>query len=582
MQAVSKKLVNDAGACATEALQGMAAVTPATQILAGHRVLLRADLHAVCGHVALLTGGGSGHEPAHAGYIGPGMLTGVIAGDVFTSPPPRSILAAIQAVARAGAVGVLLIVKNYTGDRLNFGLAAERARAEGISVAMVVVAEDCALSSPDKTAGRRGLCGTILVHKIAGALAAESKGLKEIAEIASSAVKSMGTIGVSLSACSLPGRGPSFHLDAHEMELGLGIHGEAGVKRMQILPADETVRVMFEHMTDPKSDSHLVFGAGDNVALMVNNLGGTSYLELSIIARAAVGYLESKGLTIGRAYVGTFMSSLDMAGVSLTVMHLDPCRTSCLDADTSAPAWPRAALSCISDRPSELSVEDTNGCTSTGDRWSTSASGDGTSSSWSPVIESVCKALLEKESELNTLDMAAGDGDCGSTHARGCRAILKWTSTGGIPDCADGLLLGLAAVLEEHMGGTSGALYSLFLTAAAPSVCEYATPSHWVCAFQAGIEAIKRYGGADVGDRTLLDPLCAAYDELKSLNSEDDWLIYLGNAAKAAEVAAERTRHMDAHAGRASYVSPSRLLDPDPGAVAVATLLRALHDTLTS
>uniref|UniRef100_A0A8C4Q079 Triokinase/FMN cyclase n=1 Tax=Eptatretus burgeri TaxID=7764 RepID=A0A8C4Q079_EPTBU len=518
----------------------MAAVTPATRILAGHRVLLRADLHAVCGRVALLTGGGSGHEPAHAGYIGPGMLTGVIAGDVFTSPPPRSILAAIRAVAGAGAVGVLLIVKNYTGDRLNFGLAAERARAEGISVAMVVVAEDCALSSPDKTAGRRGLCGTVLVHKIAGALAAESKALKEIAEIASSAVKSMGTIGVSLSACSLPGRGPSFHLDAHEMELGLGIHGEAGVKRMEVLSADETVRAMLDHMTDPKSDSRLHVGAGDNVALMVNNLGGTSYLELNIIARAAVDYLESKGVTIGRAYTGTFMSSLDMAGVSLTVMHLDQRRTSCLDADTSAPAWPRAALSCISDRPSELSVEDTKGCTSTGDGRSTSRSGDGTSSSWSRVIESVCKALLEKECELNALDTSAGDGDCGSTHARGCRAILKWTATGGIPDCGDGLLLGLAAVLEEHMGGTSGALYSLFLTAAAPPVCEYTTPSRWVCAIQAGIEAIKRYGGADVGDRTLLDPLCAAYDELKSLNSEDDWLTYLGNAAKVSEEVVER------------------------------------------
>ncbi|NXI36004.1 TKFC cyclase, partial [Galbula dea] len=293
---VPKKLVNRVASCADDALAGLVACSPGLKLLQGHRVVLRADLEAIRGRVALLSGGGSGHEPAHAGYVGKGMLTGVVAGAVFTSPAVGSILAAIRAVTQAGAAGTLLIVKNYTGDRLNFGLALERARAEGADVRMVVVGDDSAFAAPKK-AGRRGLCGTILIHKVAGALAEAGVGLNEIVEKVSAAAKAMGTLGLSLSPCSVPGSKPTFHLADDEMELGLGIHGEAGVRRMKVLPADEAVETMLEHMTNPSNASHLPLSPGASVVLVVNNLGGLSCLELGIVAGAAVRCLgECRGV----------------------------------------------------------------------------------------------------------------------------------------------------------------------------------------------------------------------------------------------------------------------------------------------
>ncbi|KAG8564330.1 hypothetical protein GDO81_016419 [Engystomops pustulosus] len=316
---VSKKLLNSVPGCVDDVLHGLTSCSPGLRVLQGHRVVLREDLDRVKGQVALLSGGGSGHEPAHAGYVGQGMLTGVIAGPVFTSPPVGSIVAAIRTVAQAGAAGVLLLVKNYTGDRLNFGLALERARREGLEVEMVVIADDCAFFSLRK-AGRRGLCGIILIHKIAGALAEEGKGLQEIASFVKTVAAGIGTLGVSLSPCSVPGSGPTFTLGSDEIELGLGIHGEAGVQRYKMMSCDEVVKIMIDHMTDPTSKSRVEVQSGDSIILIVNNLGGLSCLELQVVASSAVRFLEGRGLRIERAMTGSFMTALEMSGVSITLM----------------------------------------------------------------------------------------------------------------------------------------------------------------------------------------------------------------------------------------------------------------------
>jgi dihydroxyacetone kinase len=291
VMAVVKKLVNDPASAVDQAIDGLVMTTQTLVRLHGHQVVVRRDVDDVItgGHVAILSGGGSGHEPAMVGYVGSGMLTAAVAGAVFTSPPLTSILAAIREIGRGNKAGVLLIVMNYTGDRLNFGLAQERARLEGIKVQMVVVGEDCALPVTQKTAGRRGLCGTILIHKIAGAMAEQGRSLEEIVTAVEAAASHMGTMSVSLTACSVPGKGPSFTLKADEMELGLGIHGEAGVKRAKVQPADEVVAVMLDHLMS--SQSYLSLTAGDQVAVVVNNLGGTSRLEMSIVARAVIQYL---------------------------------------------------------------------------------------------------------------------------------------------------------------------------------------------------------------------------------------------------------------------------------------------------
>ncbi|XP_012863269.2 triokinase/FMN cyclase [Echinops telfairi] len=573
----SKKLMNSVTGCADDALAGLVACNPNLQLLQGHRVALRSDLDSLKGQVALLSGGGSGHEPAHAGFIGKGMLTGVIAGAVFTSPAVGSILAAIRAVAQAGTAGTLLIVKNYTGDRLNFGLAREQARAEGLPVEMVVIGDDSAFTVLKK-AGRRGLCGTVLIHKVAGALAEAGVGLEEITRRVSEVANVMGTLGVSLSSCSVPGSKPTFELSTGEVELGLGIHGEAGVRRIKMATADEVVKLMLDHMTNPSNASHVPVQSGSSVVLVVNNLGGLSFLELGIVADAAVRTLEARGVKIARALVGTFMSALEMAGVSLTLLLADEPLLKLIDAETSASGWTNTAKVSVTGRtrsraaPAEPpEIPD-----------STAARGS-TSKRMVPVLERVCSTLLGLEEHLNALDRAAGDGDCGTTHSRAATAIQGWLKAGPPPTSPAQLLSRLSVLLLEKMGGSSGALYGLFLTAAAQPLRTKTDLPAWSAAMDAGLEAMQRYGKAAPGDRTMLDSLWAAGQELQAWKSPGaDLLQVLTKAVKSAEAAAEATKHMEAGAGRASYISSARLDQPDPGAVAAAAILRAILEVLQS
>uniref|UniRef100_A0A671VD83 Triokinase/FMN cyclase n=1 Tax=Sparus aurata TaxID=8175 RepID=A0A671VD83_SPAAU len=445
----SKKLINAADSCVDEALCGLVRASGGLSLLKGHRVVLQSDLEKLKGKVALLSGGGSGHEPAHGGYVGAGMLSAAVAGGVFASPPPASILAAILSLHNAGASGVLVIVKNYTGDRLNFGLAAEQARNHGVAVDMVIVAEDCAFDQPSK-AGRRGLCGTVFIHKLAGALAEEGRPLDQIVSKVTEVLKGIGTLGVSLSPCSVPGCLPSFELPPGDMELGLGIHGEPGIKRSKVASADEVVKTMIDHMTNPNSQSHLPVKSGDNVVVCVNNLGALSCLEMAVVTRAAFMCLEGRGVVVARVMSGSFMTSLEMAGVSLSLMKADQETLRLFDAKTSAPAWPNLSSVCVSGR-SYMTVPR---AASTRPQDEQHSEGP-----LSPVmrkaLERICSTLSEKQEELNSLDRASGDGDCGNTHAQ---------------------------------------LYSLFLTAAAGHVTKgWSNAAAWASAMHAGTQAMKRY-----------------------------------------------------------------------------------------
>src|SRR6202453_800517 len=265
------------------------------------------------------------------------MLSAAADGEVFTSPSSDSVYAAIQAVA--GKSGSLLIIKNYTGDRLNFGVAAEMARAQGIPVEIVIVEDDVALKGTARATGARGLAGTIFIHKLLGAAAAEGMSLADLAVIGKAAVASLATMGVSFSAGTSPAVGkPSFELGEHEMELGLGIHGEPGVKRTELQPANQVTETLLTEILQ-----HGSFSDERRVAVMVNNLGATTEMELAIVVRHAAGFLAGKGLTVERIYAGTFLSSLDMAGISISVLGLNEDRLRWLDAPTAAPAWPNVA-----------------------------------------------------------------------------------------------------------------------------------------------------------------------------------------------------------------------------------------------
>ncbi|XP_034413624.1 triokinase/FMN cyclase [Cyclopterus lumpus] len=552
-----KKLINSVDGCVDEALCGLVRASGGLSLLKGHRVLLRSDPENLRGKVALLSGGGSGHEPAHGelGFFGFGK----------TTPSPT------------GASGVLLIVKNYTGDRLNFGLAAEQARNHGVAVDMVIVAEDCAFDQPSK-AGRRGLCGTIFVHKLAGALAEEGSSLDQIVSKVTEVLKGVGSLGVSLSPCSVPGCRPSFDLPPGDMELGLGIHGEPGIKRSKVASADEVVKTMIDHMTNPDSQSHLPLKSGDSVVVCVNNLGALSCLEIAVVTKAAIVCLEGRGVVVARAMSGSFMTSLEMAGVSLTLMRANQETLRLFDAKTSAPAWPNLSSVCVSGRnyvtePQAASARPQDDAHSEGPL--------------SPVmrgaLERVCSTLLEKQEELNALDRAAGDGDCGNTHAEAAKAIQEWLQDHVVPGDPGQLLSVLAGLVQEKMGGSSGALYSLFLTAAAGHVTEgQSNAAAWAGAMHAGTQAMRRYGGAEPGDRTMLDALCPAVDELMALTTAPPGgqLAVLQTAVQKAASGAEATRDLAARAGRASYIAAERVTLPDPGAVAVAAILGAVLESL--
>lgn len=325
-----KKIINSPEEVVEEMLQGAVLAHPSyLKRLEGFNVLVRAN--GPTDKVALVSGGGSGHEPSHGGFVGRGMLDGAVAGAVFTSPTPDQVFEAIKAVD--GGRGVLLIIKNYTGDLLNFEMASELAEAEGIKVAHVVVNDDVAVENSTWTSGRRGIAGTVFVHKITGAKAETGASLAEVKQVAEKVIANVRSMGMALSPCIVPAAGkPSFSLGENEVEIGMGIHGEPGTHREALRPADETV----SHLMDKILAEGLV-AVGDEVAVMVNGLGGTPLMELYIIYRKVAEILTAKGVTTARSYVGNYMTSLEMAGFSITVLKLDSELKELLGAPADTP-----------------------------------------------------------------------------------------------------------------------------------------------------------------------------------------------------------------------------------------------------
>ena len=547
-----KKLINEPGAVVPEMLDGLAALSPGIALLEGEMVAVRADWDR--GGVALISGGGAGHEPAHAGYVGPGLLTAAVAGDVFTSPGVDAVLAAIRAVA--GEAGVLLIVKNYTGDRLNFGLAAEVARTEGLRVATVVVDDDAALGRGGG-AGRRGIAGTVLVHKVAGAAAAAGLDLHAVKREAEAAIAAVGTMGVALTPCTVPAAGvPGFELGANEVELGLGIHGEAGVRRAPIGPARNLVRTLVEAVATDRG-----IGRGEQAALLVNNLGGTPAMEMLIAAREAVAACETLGIQVERAWCGSFLTALEMAGCSVSLMRLDAGRMARLDAPATAPAWPGSGVPARLHRPRASAP--------------TPPAPPLPATARDPrvdrVLHAVAAALRDAEPVLTRMDQAVGDGDLGISLARGAAAMERDLLTYPTADAAE-TLRALSATLRRALGGSSGPFYAVALLRAAEALRE--RPGAWGAALRAGCDGIAALGGAAPGDRTMLDALDPAATALAASG--------LDAAVAATEDGAERTAAMPPRRGRSSYLGDRALGHADPGAEAVAIWLRAVRDALQS
>ncbi len=492
--------------------------------------------------VALISGGGSGHEPAHAGFVGPGLLTAAVCGEVFASPSVEAVLAAILAVT--GPNGCLLIVKNYTGDRLNFGLAAERARALGKRVSMVVVADDIAL--PDLPQPR-GVAGTLFVHKIAGAYAEQGYDLATVTAVAEAVVARVLSIGMSLDTCTVPGSPKEQRLADGEAELGLGIHGEPGVERIAFESAAQAVQITTDRLAAKLED-------GQEYIALINNLGGATPLEMSVIAnelaRSAIGD-RIKGV-IGPA---PMMTSLDMRGFSISLLPATEAEQLSLAAPVAAAAWPGLTpFTTPVVQPLPAGMEPAT----------FTASADPATRA---LFEKACAILIAEEAALNALDAKQGDGDTGSTLATAARTMQASLDQLPFADTA-ALFTAVGQQLSQSMGGSSGVLLAIFFSAAGDAARGGADA---ISALRAGLARIQAVGGAELGDRTMVDALSPALEMLdKSVDA----------AAIAARAGAEATARMTrAKAGRAAYVSADQLNGvPDPGAEAVARLLAGLAD----
>jgi len=506
------------------------------------RVVVRNDWDK--SRVALISGGGSGHEPAHIGFVGKGMLTAAVCGDIFASPSVDAVLHAIINVT--GEAGCLLIVKNYTGDRLNFGLAAEKARGMGYQVEMVMVRDDIAL--PDNPQPR-GIAGTALVHKVAGYAAEQGQSLTEVAALAQQACDAITSIGLAFTTCHVPGEARDDHrVPEGCSELGMGIHGEPGASTLKTQNSREIVAELVQQLTAKKTDRPL--------ALLVNNLGGFSALEMAVLVRETLHSALGKQvkLLVGPA---TLVSALDMKGFSLSVMQLDPSLETALLAPVEVSGWsPAIAPATLAEIPAKLA--DSLQSFTPSDNPATAA-----------IVMTICQTLIGLESELNQLDAKVGDGDTGSTFAAGARSVLEASEAGELPlNQPEALLTVVGEKLATVMGGSSGVLMSIMFTAAGQQLAQGASLAQ---AFTAGLERMQHYGGAQVGDRTMIDALQPAFAAL--LNGDG-----LTAAATAAKKGADSTSTMrSARAGRSSYLNQESLDGvKDPGACAVEKVFAAL------
>jgi ATP-dependent dihydroxyacetone kinase len=505
------------------------------------KVILRTD-HQRDKKVAIVAGGGSGHEPAHAAFVGPGMLTAAVCGEIFSSPSVDAVFAAIMAVT--GKAGCLVILKNYTGDRLNFGLAAEKARALGKKVEVVIVKDDIAL--PD-IVQPRGIAGVMFVEKIAGHYAEKGATLAKVAAMARKANADLVSLGIALSSCTLPGIGREDRIPSGQAELGLGIHGEPGVELITYKDARASVRVLMDKLFAKVKPAK-------SYGLLINNLGSTTPLEMGLIANEALLHPKAAKikLVIGPALLVT---SLDMHGYSLSLLPLTPDMETALKSPASPLVWP-GVLAHAKPRLVKLSP-------ATKPPKYKASRNDGLAK----LVAKACSIIIAAEKDLNALDAKVGDGDTGSTMATAAHHLH--TNLNKLPLAKlDQFFAAVSDAMTRTMGGSSGVLLAIFFSAASQAA---ASGAAWPAALQAGVYKMMDYGGAKPGDRTMIDALVPALQVLAKSGN-------LNAAAKAARQGADATAKMSkARAGRSSYISAQNLIGHnDPGAEAVARLIAGL------
>lgn len=523
------------------------------------------------GKVAVVYGGGSGHYPAFAGWVGTGIADGAVCGNIFSSPSGAQAYSVLKAADRGA--GVLMGFGNYAGDVLHFGQAIERLRSEGISADTLVVTDDIASGAKDELDKRRGIAGDFPIFKITGAAAEAGKDFEEVKRIFTKANAATRSFGVAFSGCTLPGaEGPLFTVPEGKMGIGLGIHGEPGVSEDDLGTADDVAAALVDGLLEDRPES-----ADNRVVAIVNGLGDTKYEELFVVVGSVVDRLKAAGIEIADVESGEFVTSLDMAGISLTLVWVDDELLSYWEAPCDTPAYRKGSVGEVERDDSELnSVAATVTVTEKGSQDSRKAAGAVVG-----LLERVSEMLEESKDELGKLDSIAGDGDHGIGMANGSKAAAQ--AARAIADQGAGVATTLSAAGDawsDRAGGTSGALWGSLLTAIGSALGNQNEPTLDAItdALIAGRDAVQRLGGAQVGDKTMVDALVPLVD---AFVSTDGNLKAKGKAAVAAgQAGVESTAQLVARLGRARPLGEKSLGTPDPGAVSLVRVANVLVEQI--
>ncbi|MGP9682996.1 dihydroxyacetone kinase family protein [Brachybacterium sp. AOP3-A1-3] len=567
-------LFNDPADFATDAVRGLALSHP-DHIAVVHGGVVRSTATPQ-GQPALVIGGGSGHYPAFAGWVGPGMGHGAPCGNIFASPSASQVYSVARNAENGG--GVVLGFGNYAGDVLHFGAAAEKLRAEGIDVRIIKVSDDIVSNTPENHRDRRGIAGDLPVFKIAGAAIEAGADLDEAERIAWKANDATRSFGVAFDGCTLPGAPEAlFHVTDGQMGVGLGIHGEPGVRDEPIGSADEIAALLVEGVLAEQPE-RTTDGYQGRAAVIVNGLGTVKYEELFVVYAKVAELLEAAGITPVRPEVGEFITSLDMAGLSLSLVFLDDELEQHWLAPVDTPAFHRGAMPAA-DRPRrdtfwEAGADETPESTEESREVATRIAGV------LDLFEAVC---VREEAELGRIDAIAGDGDHGQGMAYGTKGAAAAAKTA----LADGagartLLVRAGEAWSESAGGTSGALWGGALIAAASSFADDAgsSPRTIVEAVDAGIDAVLRLGGATEGDKTMVDAAIPFRAALADAFTGDNASAAILSAAGVARAAADATADITASLGRARVLGDKSLGTPDPGAISFSILMTELGQHL--
>ncbi|WP_298471638.1 dihydroxyacetone kinase subunit DhaK [uncultured Psychrobacillus sp.] len=581
-----KKFMNQPENMVMEMCNGLVLAHPELEFLKKYKIIKKKTIDH--NKVSLISGGGSGHEHAHAGFVGKGMLDAAVCGDVFASPSQIQVYQAIKATA--GEKGLLMIIKNYSGDMMNFKNGAALAKEDGIQVDYVKVDDDIAVEDSLYTVGRRGVAGTVFVHKLAGAAAAEGKDLNEVKIVAEKAATNVRSIGVAFTSCTVPAKGtPTFKLADDEIEYGVGIHGEPGIKREKMLSADELADRM---TTDLIKD--LGINEEDEIAVLVNGFGATPLQELYLLNNSVTRVLSQKNIKVNRMFVGNYMTSIDMAGASLTFLKLDDELKELLSKPSDTPAFkvdgpvdPIEYTEVLEEKTDKL----VSFKTETDEDYAVIQNEKLNLHNMIYLIDKMSEVIIQNEVPFCELDSHAGDGDFGMSVAKGFKQLKReWNDIIQQRDLNIGSFLhSCSLVIMEYCGGASGPIWGSAFRAAGKatmgkndlSIAEFADM------LQEAVKGIQTTGersfgrGAEVGDKTLIDALIPCVESwMDSVSTEKTFKKAFEQGAAAAVEGAEKTKDIVARMGRAGTVGERSLGYPDAGAYGLGVIFTELSNSI--